>query len=179
MRGDAEIFSGYADLGPYSAAFDEMFDRQGRVRAPYKGIYAELAPTGNEELGARAEALGRAFVDQGITFALSGQEERPFPLDLVPRVISAAEWSKLEAGITQRVVALERFLDDIYGDQAILRDGVLPRRLVTSCEHFHREAAGISPPNAHTVPDSRKLGNSLRSVRDRRFPLECWSRRSG
>ena len=147
VLGDAEIFGGYSDLGPYSAAFDEMFDRQGRVRAPYKGIYAELAPTGNEELGARAEALGRAFVDQGITFALSGQEERPFPLDLVPRVISAAEWSKLEAGITQRVVALERFLDDIYGDQEILRDGVLPRRLVTSCEHFHREAAGISPPN--------------------------------
>ena len=45
------------------------------------------------------------------------------------------------------MIALERFLDDIYGDQEILRDGVLPRRLVTSCEHFHREAAGISPPN--------------------------------
>lgn len=140
-------FSGYSDLGPYGAAFDEMFDRQGRVRTPYKGVYAELAPTVNEELGARAEALGRAFVDQGITFALSGQEERPFPLDLVPRVIAAAEWAKLEAGITQRVVALEKFLDDVYGDQEILRDGVLPRRLVTSCEHFHREAAGISPPN--------------------------------
>ncbi len=144
---DAEIFGGYRDLGPYSAAFDEMFDRQGRVRAPYKGIYSELAPTDGGELGARAEALGRAFVDQGITFALSGQEERPFPLDLVPRVISAAEWAKLEAGIAQRVIALERFLDDIYGDQEILRDGVLPRRLITSCEHFHREAAGINPPN--------------------------------
>ncbi len=139
-------FDGYRELGTYGAAFDEMFDRQGRVRAPYKGIYAELAPTDNEELGARADALGRAFVDQGITFSLSGQE-RPFPLDLVPRVISAAEWAKLEAGITQRVIALERFLDDVYGDQEILRDGVIPRRLVTSCEHFHREAAGISPPN--------------------------------
>ncbi len=144
---DAEIFGGYADLGPYSAAFDEMFDRQGKVRAPYKGIYSELAPTNGDELGARAEALGRAFVDQGITFALSGQEERPFPLDLVPRVISAAEWARLEAGIAQRVIALERFLDDIYGDQEILRDGVLPRRLITSSEHFHREAVGIDPPN--------------------------------
>ncbi len=143
----SDIFVGYRDLGPYAAAFDEMFDRQGRVRAPYKAIFAELAPTDNADLGARSEALGRAFVDQGITFALSGQEERPFPLDLVPRVIAAAEWAKLEAGITQRVIALERFLDDIYGDQEILRDGVLPRRLVTSCEHFHREAAGISPPN--------------------------------
>ena len=71
----------------------------------------------------------------------------PFPLDLVPRVISAAEWSRLEKGITQRVKALEHYLDDIYGDQEILRDGVIPRRLVTSCEHFHREAAGIVPPN--------------------------------
>ena len=69
-------------------------------------------------------------------------------MDLVPRVISAAEWARLEAVITQRVIALERFLDDIYGDQEILRDGVIPRRLVTSCEHFHREAAGISPPNS-------------------------------
>jgi uncharacterized circularly permuted ATP-grasp superfamily protein len=139
-------FGGYAEPGPYSAAFDEMFDRQSRVRPPYKGIHAELAPTDSDELGARADALGRAFVDQGITFSLSGQE-RPFPLDLVPRVISAAEWARLEAGITQRVMALEKFLDDVYGDQEILRDGVIPRRLVTSCEHFHREAAGISPPN--------------------------------
>ena len=144
---DPHIFGGYRELGSYGAAFDEMFDRRSNVRAPYRGIYAELAPTGPDELGARADALGRAFVDQGITFSLSGQEERPFPLDLVPRVISAAEWAKLEAGITQRVIALERFLDDIYGDQEILRDGVIPRRLVTSCEHFHREAAGISPPN--------------------------------
>ena len=63
----------------------------GNVADPYKGIYAELAPSDASELDARAEALGRAFIDQGITFSLSGQE-RPFPLDLVPRVISAAEW---------------------------------------------------------------------------------------
>ncbi len=69
-------------------AFDEMFDAQGIVRGPYKGIYAELAPSDASELKARADALGRAFIDQGITFSLSGQE-RPFPLDLVPRVISA------------------------------------------------------------------------------------------
>ena len=130
----------------YSLAFDEMFDAQGNVRGPYKGIFAELAPSDASELDARAEALGRAFIDQGITFSLSGQE-RPFPLDLVPRVISAAEWSRLERGITQRVKALEMYLDDIYGEQEILRDGVIPRRLITSCEHFHREAVGIVPPN--------------------------------
>ncbi|BBY61480.1 hypothetical protein MSAR_46160 [Mycolicibacterium sarraceniae] len=140
------IFGGYNDMGSYAKAFDEMFDNQGNVRGPYRGIFAELAPSDAEELEARAEALGRAFIDQGITFSLSGQE-RPFPLDLVPRVISAAEWSRLERGITQRVKALEMYLDDIYGDQEILRDGVIPRRLVTSCEHFHRQAAGINPPN--------------------------------
>ncbi len=140
------IFDGYSDPGPYAEAFDEMFDAPGNVRGPYKGIYRELAPSDASELEARAEALGRAFTDQGITFSLSGQE-RPFPLDLVPRVISAAEWSRLERGITQRVKALEMYLDDIYGEQEILQDGVIPRRLVTSCEHFHRQAAGIVPPN--------------------------------
>ena len=140
------VFSGYNDRGSYAQAFDEMFDAQGSVRGPYKGIYAELAPSDAEELRARAEALDRAFVDQGITFSLSGQE-RPLPLDLVPRVISAAEWTRLERGIKQRVIALEHYLEDIYGEQEILRDGVIPRRLVTSCEHFHREAVGIKPPN--------------------------------
>lgn len=140
------VFEGYNKLGGYDRAFDEMFDSQGNVRGPYKGIFAELAPSDASELEARAEALGRAFIDQGVTFSLSGQE-RPFPLDLVPRVISAAEWTRLERGITQRVRALEMYLDDIYGEQEILRDGVIPRRLVTSCEHFHREAVGIHPPN--------------------------------
>lgn len=140
------IFGGYNTSDVYALAFDEMFDGQGNVRGPYKGIYAELAPSDASDLRARAEALARAFIDQGITFSLSGQE-RPFPLDLVPRVISAAEWNRLERGIVQRVKALEMYLDDIYGDQEILNDGVIPRRLVTSCEHFHRQAVGIVPPN--------------------------------
>ena len=140
------IFGGYNTSDSYSEAFDEMFDAAGTVRGPYKGIYAELAPSDVSDLKGRAEALARAFIDQGITFSLSGQE-RPFPLDLVPRVISAAEWSRLERGITQRVKALEMYLDDIYGDQEILNDGVIPRRLISSCEHFHRQAVGIVPPN--------------------------------
>lgn len=143
------IFGGYEQLDvfpSYRGAFDEMFDGPDRVRGPYRSVHAELAPSDAAELDARAEALGRAFIDQGITFSLSGQE-RPFPLDLVPRVIAAAEWARLEKGIAQRVAALELFLDDIYSEQEILRDGVIPRRLITSCEHFHREAAGIKPPN--------------------------------
>lgn len=72
------VFGGYNNLGSYAKAFDEMFDAQGNVRGPYKGIYAELAPSDASELAARSDALGRAFIDQGITFSLSGQE-RPFP----------------------------------------------------------------------------------------------------
>src|SRR5262249_54603668 len=78
--------------------------------------------------------------------------ERPFPLDLVPRVITAAEWTKLERGIVQRVTALERFLADVYGPAEILRDGVLPYRLVSSCAHFPRAAAGVVPPNGGRSP---------------------------
>lgn len=140
------VFDGYFDNGKYGSAFDEMFDTDGKTRTPYKGIHTALEPSSSADLDGRSDALGRAFVDQGITFSLSGQE-RPFPLDQVPRVIAAGEWSRLERGIKQRVKALEMFLADIYGDQEILRDGVVPKRLVTSCEHFHREAIGIVPPN--------------------------------
>ena len=107
------VFEGYRRRGSYSEAFDEMFDSHGNVRGPYKGIYAELAPSDASELAARNEALGRAFINQGITFSLSG-EDRPFPLDMVPRVIPADEWSRLERGVRQRVRALEAFLDDVY-----------------------------------------------------------------
>lgn len=141
------IFEGYTEaMGTRSGAYDEMFDADGEVRGAYRGIYKALSESDRADLEVRVDALGRAFIDQGVTFSLSGKE-RPFPLDVVPRVISAGEWNKLEAGITQRVQALELFLDDIYGEQEILRDGVLPKRLVHSCEHFHRQAANIKPPN--------------------------------
>ncbi|RKT70041.1 putative circularly permuted ATP-grasp superfamily protein [Saccharothrix variisporea] len=142
-----ELFDGYLDPSrPHAGAYDEMFGDDSSVRSAYRALYESIAPSRVAELTARAEALDRAFVDQGITFSLSGQE-RPFPLDLIPRVITASEWSKLERGIVQRVRALEMFLADIYGDAQIVRDGVLPRRLITSCEHFHREAARVNPPN--------------------------------
>lgn len=143
----AEIFAAYAAGNPRaSAAYDEMFDGSGAVRMPYRGVFRSVAASDSADIQARVDALGRAFIDQGITFSLSGKE-RPFPLDVVPRVLSAAEWTKLETGIAQRVTALEMFLDDVYGDQQILRDGVVPKRLVVSCEHFHRQAANIRPPN--------------------------------
>jgi uncharacterized circularly permuted ATP-grasp superfamily protein len=142
-----ELFDGYLDpRRPHAGAYDEMFAADATVRAAYRRLHESLGTSRPAELTARSEALDRALVDQGITFSLSGQE-RPFPLDLVPRVITASEWTRLERGLVQRVRALEAFLADVYGDQQIIRDGVLPKRLVTSCEHFHRQAAGLVPPN--------------------------------
>src|SRR5689334_12449407 len=141
------LFAGYLDpRRPHAGAYDEMFDPVEGVRPAYKRLHDSLSPLQAADLTTRSEALDRALVDQGITFSLSGQE-RPFPLDLVPRVITASEWARLERGIVQRVRGLEAFLADVYGDQQIVKDGVLPRRLITSCEHFHRQAAGIVPPN--------------------------------
>jgi uncharacterized circularly permuted ATP-grasp superfamily protein len=142
-----ELFDGYLDpKRPHAEAYDEMFAADATVRPAYRRLHESLATARPADLTARSEALDRALVDQGITFSLSGQE-RPFPLDLVPRVITASEWTRLERGLVQRVRALEAFLADIYGDQQIIRDGVLPRRLITSCDHFHRQAAGFVPPN--------------------------------
>jgi uncharacterized circularly permuted ATP-grasp superfamily protein len=141
------LFDGYLEPDrPHAGAYDEMFAADGTVRAPYRALHDAIAPTAAADLTVRSEALDRAYVDQGITFSLSGQE-RPFPLDIVPRVISAGEWGRLQKGIVQRVKALEAFLADIYGDAEIVRDGLLSRRLITSCEHFHRPAAGLVPPN--------------------------------
>jgi len=141
------LFDGYQEPDrPHAGAYDEMFHGDGTVRSAYRALHDAIAPTAAADLAVRSEALDRAYVDQGITFSLSGQE-RPFPLDIVPRVISAAEWNKLAKGIVQRVRALEAFLADIYGDAEIVRDGVLPRRLITSCEHYHRAAHALNPPN--------------------------------
>src|ERR1700742_3464949 len=148
---DGQLFDGYLDgKRPHAEAYDEMFAPDKTLRPAYRRLHESLAPAVPAELGARAEALARALTDQGITFSLSGQE-RPFPLDLIPRVITAAEWTRLEKGIAQRVRALEAFLADVYTDQQIIRDGVLPKRLITSCAHFHRQAARLVPPNGVRV----------------------------
>lgn len=137
-----DLFEGYA-AGP---AYDEMFADGDRWRPDYEALRSALADLSPDDLWQRCAARDRSFRDQGITFSLSG-EERPFPLDLVPRVIPVEEWTVIEAGVAQRVKALEMFLADVYGPGRILDDGVVPRRLVTSSEHFLRQAAHLDPPN--------------------------------
>ncbi len=137
-----DLFEDYA-AGP---AWDEMFDPTGGLRPGYAALHGALAALGVDDLAERGTLRDRSLRDQGITFSLSG-EERPIPLDLLPRVISAEEWAVLEYGVGQRVRALEAFLADIYGPQEILAEGLVPRRLVTSSPNFLREAANLDPPN--------------------------------
>jgi uncharacterized circularly permuted ATP-grasp superfamily protein len=132
------------------AAWDEMLDGGGAPRVPYTALHDALRRLSPEDLDERCTARDRSFRDQGITFSLSG-EERPFPLDLVPRILSAEEWTTVEAGVIQRVRALEAFLADVYGLGEILRDGVVPHRLVFTSRHFHRAVLGIEPPNGVRV----------------------------
>jgi len=129
-----------------AVAFDEMFSAPGQARPPYKALHTALAQMTQDELRGRTDALASSYLAQGVTFDFAG-EERPFPLDAVPRVIEQAEWLEVEAGIKQRVKALEAFLADIYGKQEAIKDGVIPAKLVTSSSHFHRAAAGIEPAN--------------------------------
>src|SRR5437762_3378313 len=138
----ADVFDQYA----MAEAWDEMFARPGEPRPPYLSLFATLQPLSGTDLRFRADQLARVFTDRGVTFAYAG-EERPFPLDLIPRIIDAAEWDVVTRAVRQRVTALERFLADVYGRGAALDDGVVPRRLVTTCAHFRREAYGIEPAN--------------------------------
>jgi uncharacterized circularly permuted ATP-grasp superfamily protein len=148
----ADLFEGYATAAPKrrgAPPWDEMFAdpaSSGSAREAYRDIHGALARMTQAELRGRTEALASSYLAQGVTFDFAG-EERPFPLDAVPRVIEQAEWAHVEAGVRQRVRALERFLADVYGPQLAVRDGVIPARILTSSTHFHRGAAGIEPAN--------------------------------
>ena len=145
-RAVADLFAVYAETRRTAVAWDEMIDAGGSARPAARSLHDALQTLTPDDLEARATALLRSFADQGVTFSLSG-EERPFPLDLVPRVIPAEEWAVVERGVVQRVRALEAFLADVYGDGAIFADRVVPRRLVVTSQHFHRAVHGIEPPN--------------------------------
>ena len=141
-----DLLDGYRP-GP---AWDEMFGAPDVPREHYRALHDLLGGLTDDEFHTRCIARDRALRDQGITFSYEG-EERPFPLDLIPRIVPTGEWALIEAGVAQRVRALDAFLDDIYGPAHVLEDRILPRRLVTSSAHFHRQAAGFRPPNGVRV----------------------------
>jgi uncharacterized circularly permuted ATP-grasp superfamily protein len=143
-----DLFERYGEgtRGLTGEAFDEMVDRSGGARDPYVAVASSLSQMGPEDVSARASRLARAFMDQGVTFDLDG-EERPFPLDVVPRIFTADEWATVSAGVAQRVRALEMFLADVYGAARIVSDGLVPHEVVISSPGFVRAAFGLSPPN--------------------------------
>src|SRR3984885_11441 len=104
-----------------------MFERPGVPRPPYQALLAALQPLDTSELRYRADQMASAFTDRGVTFDYAG-EERPFPLDLIPRIIDAVEWDHISRGVRQRVLAHEAFLADVYGSGQVFADGVLPRQ---------------------------------------------------
>ena len=142
----ADIFDDYV----LAKAWDEMFEMPGVPRPAYEVLFAALQPLESDDLNFRAEQLSRMFTDRGVTFAMGG-EERPFPLDLVPRVIMASEWDAVTRGVSQRVRTLEAFLADVYGPGRVFADGVVPRSLITSSIHMHRAVHGFNPPNGVRV----------------------------
>lgn len=131
-------------------AYDEMFDADGAPRPHYHGLFLRLLELPTQELKRRQQAADLSFLHQGITFTVYGNDEgteRIFPYDLLPRIITAAEWDTLERGLIQRITALNLFLKDIYHDGHILNDGVVPRDLIYSCKYYRRQMRGVRVPN--------------------------------
>jgi len=145
--------------GPYEhyllgRAYDEMFVADGRVRPHYAELYRRLGELSPEELRLRQQACEQSFLHQGITFTVYGDNqatERIIPTDLLPRIITAAEWARLDAGLKQRVAALNLFLHDIYSEGRVLKDGVVPRSMVYGSKHYRREMRGLAVPHGAYV----------------------------
>ncbi len=134
----------------FDLAYDEMFASPGVPRDHYRALFQRLLELPPEELRKSQQAADLSFLHQGITFTVYGNDEgteRVFPNDLLPRIIPYSEWRKIESGLTQRIAALNLFLEDIYHGGRILADGVVPRELVYSCRHFRREMRGLSVPH--------------------------------
>ena len=130
-------------------AYDEMLDPAGQVRPSYQGFASWLDSTTPEFIARKREEADLAFHRVGITFAVYGEEagkERLIPFDIVPRIIPAVEWKRVEAGLRQRVKALNAFLHDIYHDQEILRAGRIPAAQVLGNSQYRAEMAGVDVP---------------------------------
>src|SRR5258708_983862 len=134
---------------PLSDFYDEMFASPDETRPHYRLLREYLQTLTTAEFDERRRLADTTFLNQGITFTVYGEEEgveRIFPFDLIPRIIPAAEWAMLERGLTQRVTALNQFLHDIYHDQRIVREKIVPAELVFSARHFCREMMGVDVP---------------------------------
>ena len=128
--------------------WDEMSDEK-RIRNHYGKVYDALQQLSVADLQQKEKIASELFMNQGITFTVYSDNEgieRIFPFDIIPRIITNAEWVKIEKGIKQRLKALNLFLKDIYSEQQIIKDGIIPTELIASCPHYMREVYGIQVP---------------------------------
>ncbi len=159
------LFSSYQ----LDTAYDEMFDRTGQARPHCRALYEDLLAASLGDLRRRQTEADKAFLAQGITFTVYGDNqgtERIFPYDLLPRIVTAAEWRTLERGLTQRLTAINLFLKDVYHEGRILAEGVVPRELVQSCRHYRREMRGV---HVHRDIYVSVAGTDLIRMEDGRF----------
>src|SRR5213594_2943617 len=134
------------ELGTF---FDEIFDEGHKPRALARSLVKNIGGLPAGELRNRQRAAERALLQMGITFNVYGERaglEKIFPFDLVPRIVPAAEWSRIERGLKQRIAALNLFINDLYHDQKILKDGVLPAEIVLSSKAYRKQCIGFNPP---------------------------------
>src|SRR5689334_11388776 len=129
--------------------YDEMFDESGQPR-PYARLLLETVESLSDgQLIRHKHAAERLLLQMGITFNVYGDSagtERIFPFDLIPRIVRAEEWDWIERGLKQRIHALNEFIDDIYHDQKILKDKVVPEEIVKSAAFYRPQCIGINPP---------------------------------
>ncbi|API86592.1 circularly permuted type 2 ATP-grasp protein [Francisella uliginis] len=144
---DSSVFSGYT---PYPGVYDEIFSSEGNVRNDVYQAIKTIDELSEESLYEKQKFVDASFLKNGVTFTVydnSEGTEKIFPFDLIPRVISKKEWQELEKGLKQRLKALNAFLNDIYSDQKILEDGVIPRELIESSEEYLPQMRGVKPPH--------------------------------
>ena len=129
--------------------FDEMFEADGAVRPHYRRFQDLFQQLTRQDFDHKCQFVDLAFLRQGITFNVYGDSagaEKIFPFDLLPRIIPAGEWEMIERGLAQRITALNLFLHDVYHEQEILKDGVIPPFYVLSGRHFRREFVNFNVP---------------------------------
>lgn len=139
------------DLKSYQvdAFHDEMFVVGGKPRTHAQALSQKLSQMTMAELQECRQTAETALRSLGITFSVYGEdgaEERIMPFDVIPRILAGEEWAQLEAGLTQRITALNLFLEDIYHDQKIIKDGIIPADVIFSSKGFLKECMGFSPP---------------------------------
>jgi uncharacterized circularly permuted ATP-grasp superfamily protein len=142
---------GQLQLSEYNADgfYDEMFDADGQPRADCNPLFQRIQCLTGDDLIRRQRAADRSMVQLGITFNVYGDQqgrERIIPFDIVPRIIANQEWDWIERGLRQRITALNQFLQDIYHERRIVRDGVVPEHVVATATGFREQCVGLTPP---------------------------------